>query len=435
MALTPISLFQSQGNGIAQFLQSGQNALASALNNVIQVGRDTANKQFSQERDFLSEQKRVEDLAQRRGENLQQQSNWDRTFARNLFVSDRDFADRNEDQVRDEKRMDAQDLFKKTDADRTYDLRKSEAESLQESRDLAIKEAERQAEERREGEQFYKDINAQSPGPSLPGAPVQERSLTADFLFAPTDARSMETGAPGTPEERLAEADIRMKAAEQARDTENFTKFARQKAAAEAEMKKRTLTSEERTQERFRMAQRSEERALTKEAQTKAEKDAKMERDKAEARMEELVRVHPTAFRPAESYLPPEKTGESEEIAQARQFAKARDADRKSVEKNAALESKTVEDYFAKAFGNSKDLEGWEQLSKEAKRAKAVAVLGEEVVKRREELWNAANKTRQGVTAPTAPGTSAAPAAPAPTSSAAQQAINRIKAMQERNRQ
>lgn len=427
MALTPISLFQSQGNGIAQFLQGGQNALASALNNVIQVGRDTVNKQFAQERDFLSEQKRVEDLAQRRGEFSQQQSNWDRTFARNLFVSDRDFADRNEDQVRDEKRMDAQDLFKKTDADRTYDLRKSEAESLQESRDLTIKEAERQAEERQKQEQFEKDILA-SPGvlpPRSDEAPVRPSDI---FRTRPQAMETPETVAPMTPEERFAEADIRMKAAE-GKDANAYTKAAREKAAAEAEIKKRTLTSEERTQERFRMAQRSEERALTKEAQTKAEKDAKLERDKAEARMEELVRVHPTAFRPAESYLPPEKTGESEEIAQARQFAKARDADRKSVEKNAALESKTVEDYFAKAFGNSKDLEGWEQLSKEAKRAKAVAVLGEEVVKRREELWNAANKTRQGVTAPAAPG------APAPEASPVQQEIDRIKAMQERNRQ
>lgn len=412
MALTPISLFQSQGNGIAQFLQGGQSALASALNNVIQVGRDTVNKQFAQERDFLSEQKRVEDLAQRRGENLQQQSNFDRTFARNLFVTDREFADRNDDQARAEKRMDAQDLFRQTDADRNYDLRKSEAESLQESRDLAIKEAERQAEERRKQEQFDKDILARPTGPGLPGAPVQERSLTANFLYAPTDARSMETAAPGTPEERLAEADIRMKAAE-GKDADAYTKAARDKAAAEAEIKRAgggdITDAEARSQERFLMAKRAEERTLAKEAQSKSEKAAEQERKLATAQIEGIL-TDPKAFPFAQSFVPEEGLSK-EEQAIAKSTAESRDSNRALIEVQAALDSPTFDDYLIKAVPDAEQKDGtWRQLSREEKLARAKA-LGPEVIKKRKKLYTLARKTGLDGEAAPAPAAATTPAA------------------------
>ena len=48
MALTPISLFQAQGSGIAQFLQGGQNALASALNGGTTTGSSGSKSETKQ---------------------------------------------------------------------------------------------------------------------------------------------------------------------------------------------------------------------------------------------------------------------------------------------------------------------------------------------------------------------------------------------------
>lgn len=412
MALTPISMFQPQGSGIAQFLQGGSAALASALNNVIQVGRDTANKQFAQERDFLGEQKRVEDLMQRRGEVAQQQQNFERTFARNLFVSDRDFADRNADQARAEERMRAEDLFRRSDADRNYELRKSEAESLQKSREMAITEAERQQQEREQQEQFKKEI-LESPG-VLPPRPDAEPSLTAGFLYGPTGARSMETGpsvAPMTPEERLADADIRMKAAEN-KDAAAYRKAAQDKAKAEAEIQKRTLTSEERTQERFRMAQRSEQRILEKAEATKAAEAAKIERAQATAQIEGLLTDF-KAFPPAQSFIPEGLTKEQKAAAQAE--AEVTDANRAMVEVQAALDSPTFEDYLIKSVAShEKRGEKWDELTRDEKLAKAKS-LGEAVVKKRKKLWELARKTGLGG--------NAAPAAASPV----QQEIDRLR--------
>lgn len=404
MALTPISLFQSQGNGIAQFLQGGQNALASALNNVIQVGRDTANKQFAQERDFLSEQKRVEDLAQRRGENIQQQSNWDRTFARNLFVSDRDFADQNADQARQEARLSANDLFDRRQSNRDFDLRKSEAERQAEERDMLMQKAEQR-------EQFDQDILARPTGPGLPGAPAQPRSLTADFLYAPTDARSMETAAPGTPEERLAEADIRMKAAE-GKDADAYTKAARDKAAAEAELGKTgggLTPAEFRAQERFKAFEADR---ITKEQEaqaTKAKDKADLDRAQANAQIKMLLTDF-KAFPPAQSFVPTEGLSKEEkEVAMAE--AKARDGERVAIEVQAALDSPTFDDYLIKTVADAEQKDGqWRQLSREEKLTRA-KVLGPEVIKKRKKLYDMARKTGLGGEAAPAPAAASTPAA------------------------
>lgn len=409
MALTPISLFQSQGSGIAQFLQGGQNALASALNNVIQVGRDTVNKQFAQERDFLGEQKRVEDLAQRRGEVAQQQANLDRSFARNLFVSDRDFADRNADQARAEERMKAEDLFRRTDANRTYDLRKSEAESLQKSRNLTIQEAERQAELRRRDEQFREGILDQSPT----GA-TRSPELTADYLYGPVTAEA--TATAGTPEERVASASIRMEAAK-GRDAKAFTEAAREKAAAEAELRKAgggNLTAEQRAQERFRMSKETFTQGQQDRVTKAADKAAKEERSKATAAAQVLVESDAKAFPPSGSFIP--KGLSREEQAAAEAEAKATDSNRVAVEIQAALDSPTFEDYLIKSVASAEQQDGtWKQLSREEKLARAKA-LGDDVVRKRRKLYDLAKKTGLG-----ADGTPAA----TPTTAASE--IDRLK--------
>lgn len=447
MALTPISLFQSQGNGIAQFLQGGQNALASALNNVIQVGRDTANKQFSQERDFLSEQKRMDDLMQRRGENLQQQSNFDRTFARNLFTADREFADQNADQARQEERLSANDLFNRMESNRDFDLRKSEAERRAEERDMLMQKAEQQ-------EQFDRDLIAPPQGSGA--APSR---MSADFLYGPVGGTPSAPPMTGTtpeptasatmsPEERLVDAEIRMKAAE-GKDANIYRKAAQEKAAAQAELGRSGVSTEGMTAsqlmslERLGISQRGEERTIAKEAEAKVEKAAEQERKQAIAEITALVRADPKGFPPAQSFLPAETASDTPEIKRKRAEAALLDQERESVEIRAALNSPEVEDYLGKAFDTEQASGGrWTSMSAEEKRALAVKQLGEAQVANRELLWNKAEKTglgkrveRKKKTTPAAPAPAAPAATPAPAATQAQQEIDRIKALQERNRQ
>lgn len=70
MSIAPIdySAFQRNPVGIEAVLARGGSALSSILRDAMQVGRDRANRQAAQEKDFLSERTRIENLEQRRGE-------------------------------------------------------------------------------------------------------------------------------------------------------------------------------------------------------------------------------------------------------------------------------------------------------------------------------------------------------------------------------
>lgn len=70
MSIAPIdySAFQRSPVGIEAVLARGGSALSSILRDAMQVGRDRANRQASQEKDFLAERGRIDNLNQRRGE-------------------------------------------------------------------------------------------------------------------------------------------------------------------------------------------------------------------------------------------------------------------------------------------------------------------------------------------------------------------------------
>jgi hypothetical protein len=74
MSIAPIdySAFQRSPVGIEAVLARGGSALSSILRDAMQVGRDRANRQASQEKDFIEEQRRDINLNQRRGELRQQ---------------------------------------------------------------------------------------------------------------------------------------------------------------------------------------------------------------------------------------------------------------------------------------------------------------------------------------------------------------------------
>jgi hypothetical protein len=404
MALTPISLFQAQGSGIAQFLQGGQNALASALNNVIQVGRDTANKQFAQERDFLGERQRVEALAQRRGEMAQQQSNIDRSFARGVLESDRQFADVNADQARQEQRQMAMDLFNVNESNREYGLRQSEANRV--------------AAERERADQFSADILAQPPSAAAPSR------MSADFLYGPvtgtpapapmTGTTPEPTAAASSAEARLAQAKIRMEAA-RGRDAQAYTAAAQEAATIEGELRRSGAVTEGMTptqlmsRERLDIAKEDRTLRQQEEAAKKAEEVAEKTRKEATSAVELLVQSDTSAFPPAGSYVPRDLPKADREAALAE--AQATDANRPAVELQAALDSPTADDYVAKMVAPARwDGDKWVAKTPEEIKTE-IAKLPKNVVNKRKKLWSEARKTgRAGAGAGT-------PAATAPSGS------------------
>ena len=106
MSIAPIdySAFQRNPVGIEAVLSRGGSAFSSILRDAMQVGRDRANRQAAQEKDFLGEQRRDINLNQRRAE-LQQQDyedtknfdegarRFDTTFGENVRQSDRAFGE------------------------------------------------------------------------------------------------------------------------------------------------------------------------------------------------------------------------------------------------------------------------------------------------------------------------------------------------------
>lgn len=391
MAITPISLFQSQGSGIAQFLQGGQNALASALNNVIQVGRDTANKQFAQERDFLGEQARVESLAQRRGEVAQQQANLDRSFAREMFVSDRNFADQNEDQAREEARMRANDLFAQRDADRKFRLQEQEAAGREELQGMQL-DAARREQQFEEG--LMQEFNFGEPQMSNePGVlPPKPGDVNARTLYGPA--------LPKSPEERLVEAEMAMEVSK-GRDATAFARAAREKARIEAEIREAGGGTAAETPAEAR-ARRSEERAIQRMEESRAEKENKKVVESLNREINVLL-TNLRAFPPASSFVPEEGTLPEEEIERWQAEADQIDAGRRSVELQAALDSATVEDYVRKASPSSvwnPKTKRWDLLTEEEQLARAEALLGPEGVAERKRLYKRAREL-DSLTAPT----------------------------------
>tara|TARA_R110000764_G_scaffold35204_5_gene78738 strand:- start:3098 stop:4096 length:999 start_codon:yes stop_codon:yes gene_type:complete len=75
MAIQPIATQQSQTRNLSaldSILSRGGSSFDTAIAGAVQIGRDLANKQSLQERNFQTEQKRQVNLTQRRAENLQQ---------------------------------------------------------------------------------------------------------------------------------------------------------------------------------------------------------------------------------------------------------------------------------------------------------------------------------------------------------------------------
>lgn len=193
MALTPVEIFQ-QPTGVIGQIVGGNNTIANALQNIFQVGRDLANNQVRQERDFLSETSRLEALDQRRAEEAQQQANLDRSYDRSVLTSDRVFAADTAERAIDNKRADAAAIFSRDDSDRRFGI----VEDEQEAREA---ERERIAAERAKAENFNKRVAA-------------PKSLSERFtdIFKSDAEKAAEAKARGEAAKAIGDADVYMEA-------------------------------------------------------------------------------------------------------------------------------------------------------------------------------------------------------------------------------
>lgn len=81
MAIQPIASPQARNlSALDSLLSRGGATFDTAISNAVQIGRDLANRQTQQERNFLTEQRRGINLDQRRVENERQDFEDDRTF-------------------------------------------------------------------------------------------------------------------------------------------------------------------------------------------------------------------------------------------------------------------------------------------------------------------------------------------------------------------
>ncbi len=259
MALTPIQMFANPASqGLLGILSGSQNALTQGLQSAIQIGRDLSNNAVAGERDFLRERKNAEDLAQRRGENLQKQFNFDRSFERGAMESDRTFG-----------RMTANDLFSKEMQRDEFGRRVENDQFTRESQGARIELD--KAQEERMGDEF--DMRK------------DEIRKTEEFnrgLLTPKDIFG-----PQLPPERQdpftmsAEADLKITAATRAKNAPALQEATRQKAMADRMIAERRSTgdgtgltpSEQNSKERLDMAK--EDRAAKLAA---AEKNKVMEK-------------------------------------------------------------------------------------------------------------------------------------------------------------
>ena len=137
MPIEPIKIFQDNGSGnvLANIFQGGQGVLTNILNNAVQIGRDISNKQLAQEQDLLGMRRQEQALAQRRGENLQQDwedvfrfgenvRQFDTKFNRGVVENDRNYDANRSDAAWNQQRTAEQDILRADQWNKSYEVSK-----------------------------------------------------------------------------------------------------------------------------------------------------------------------------------------------------------------------------------------------------------------------------------------------------------------------
>lgn len=122
MAIEPIQQYRDPSNSLMQVLQGGTQAITGILDRAIQIGRDMTDKRTRQEQDMIGMRLAETNLAQRRGEELQQNIEDAQRFAQNAYQFDRKFGADQMNADRNFTRATAQDVLQQQNADRSYGL-------------------------------------------------------------------------------------------------------------------------------------------------------------------------------------------------------------------------------------------------------------------------------------------------------------------------
>jgi hypothetical protein len=270
MALVPVEIFQQPTSLIGQIV-GGQNTIAQALQGMFQVGRDLANNQVRDGRDFAAESARLDAIGQRRAENTQQQQNLDRSFARNVFEGDRSFEAASAERAIDNARADESAAFQRTDANRRFDI-------FKEDQAYQTAERDRVAAERAKAEGFNAKVAATNVDP-----------------FA-------------SEEEQAAIAKAKADAAKAAGDPNAFIEATGEMARnTRADIFGKPATRADlRAEESLKLRQQEIERNRTRDAATDAEKKAKETEVAREKKAKELI-ADTEAFRPQMDFVELEK--------------------------------------------------------------------------------------------------------------------------------
>jgi len=165
MPVNPIQLFQSgQSNFLSDYLNGATNVIGHIFDTAIQQGRDSVNNQMKQGSDMMSQRNFETNMAQRRGENLQQNNEDAQRNARNIFESDRKFDYVAGQDVLQSARMNANDIFSQGMQEKNYELNAGNvaADNTRADGVVAANQERVAADEaqRLKNQKFYEDVYA-----------------------------------------------------------------------------------------------------------------------------------------------------------------------------------------------------------------------------------------------------------------------------------
>lgn len=370
MAINPIQLFQNPGAPLLEILNGGNNVISGLFDRAIQQGRDSVNNQMRNQSDMLNMRAQETALAQRRGENLQQ--NWEdvQRESRNAFEFDTKFAAQQGQQALNNNRQGANDLFTQNLQTDTFNLNKTNTEADNARMDSALQ---LRQDELSANKDFARGVLNQ-PAPTAETTQPSIKDRVIGWFGGNTAASEPQSDNYFT---QIEQARAKQAAAKQLKDPAAYNAaIAEEGAAMQGQMNARTtqkpLTPLQ--QEGLEMRRRSEGRAIENNQQADAAKSAAEQ----EKEMKTLV-VDTAAFVPQSAVLG-EKPSETDTA-----LAKAYDEKKFESEVNSA-QNMPLDQYLNMGQTDPAKIS---QLK-----------LPPAVIAKRQKLWEYANKNKPSGTTP-----------------------------------
>lgn len=316
-------------------LQGGMATFGQALQNLMQIGRDQANNQQADQRDFLAERRNQEAIRERQGRYAVSDANNERDFVRNMYTSDRNFGL----QQQQEERAAAGQLYSQQLA--------NDRLSLAENADTRMQtEADRIAAERAKAEAF----NTQVAGSGAAASPTVQSLFDEQALggvpIVGSVVNATPDNAPTTSDlaAQLAAEEQRAVAAEKSFNAPVATEARANAARIKQQIADRPTSNSKLTPYQLYQTERNAR---------KDDATAAVAEEKAAVKQEEKVYADAAglltdadAFAPQAAFVPVGENGKPEPIAAAK--AAKFDDNQFLAESAVAKEAKNKSEYIAK---------------------------------------------------------------------------------------